>query len=53
LARLFLEPDAARATSTPSFYCDILWPDEAGSTRIEVLREFLTQEAALSAAEPG
>jgi hypothetical protein len=44
------EPECA---PKPPFYCDILWPDEPGSTRIKALREFLTQEAALSAAEPG
>ncbi len=38
---------------TPFGYYFLCRPDEAGSPRIRALREFLTQEAALSAAEPG
>ncbi len=41
------------SVATP-FGCYFLCrPDEAGSARIKALREFLTQEVALSAAEPG
>ena len=42
-----------RSVATP-FGCYFLCrPDEAGSARIKALREFLTQEVALSSAEPG
>ena len=41
------------SVATP-FGCYFLCrPDEAGSARIKALREFLTQEVALSSAEPG
>jgi LysR family glycine cleavage system transcriptional activator len=40
------------SVATPFGYYFLCRPDEAGSTRISALREFLTQEAALSAA-PG
>jgi LysR family glycine cleavage system transcriptional activator len=39
--------------ATPFGYYFLCRPDEAGSARIKALRDFLTQEAALSAAEPG
>jgi LysR family glycine cleavage system transcriptional activator len=41
------------SVATPFGYYFLCRPDEAGSPRIKALREFLTQEAALSAAEPG
>ena len=41
------------SVATPFGYYLLCRPDEAGSPRIKALREFLTQEAALSAAEPG
>ena len=41
------------SVATPFGYYFVCRPDEAGSPRIRALREFLTQEAALSAAEPG
>ena len=41
------------SVATPFGYYFLCRPDEAGSARIKALREFLTQEAALSAAEPG
>ena len=41
------------SVSTPFGYYFVCRPDEAGSPRIRALREFLTEEAALSAAEPG
>jgi LysR family transcriptional regulator, glycine cleavage system transcriptional activator len=41
------------SVATPFGYYFLCRPDEAGSPRIRALREFLTQEAALSAAEPG
>ena len=41
------------SVSTPFGYYFVCRPDEANSPRIKALREFLIQEAALSAAEPG
>jgi LysR family glycine cleavage system transcriptional activator len=41
------------SVATPFGYYFVCRPNEAGSPRIKALREFLTQEAALSAAEPG
>ncbi len=41
------------SVSTPFGYYFVCRPDEANSPRIKALREFLTEEAALSAAEPG
>ena len=41
------------SVATPFGYYFLCRPDEANSPRIKALREFLTQEAALSAAEPG
>ncbi len=41
------------SVATPFGYYFLCRPDEAGSPRIKALREFLTQEATLSAAEPG
>jgi LysR family glycine cleavage system transcriptional activator len=41
------------SVATPFGYYFVCRPKEAGSPRIKALREFLTQEAALSAAEPG
>jgi LysR family transcriptional regulator, glycine cleavage system transcriptional activator len=41
------------SVATPFGYYFLCRPDEAGSPRINALREFLTQEAALSAAVPG
>src|SRR5271170_5918051 len=41
------------SVSTPFGYYFVCRPDEANSPRIKALREFLTAEAALSAAEPG
>ncbi len=38
---------------TPFGYYFLCRPDEAQSPRIRALREFLVEEAALSAAEPG
>jgi LysR family transcriptional regulator, glycine cleavage system transcriptional activator len=40
------------SVATPFGYYFVCRPNEAGSLRIKALREFLTQEAALSAAEP-
>jgi LysR family glycine cleavage system transcriptional activator len=40
----------ATSVSTPFGYYFVCRPDEAGSTRIKALREFLVEEAALSAA---
>jgi LysR family transcriptional regulator, glycine cleavage system transcriptional activator len=41
------------SVKTPFGYYFLCRPDEAGAPRIRALREFLTQEAALSAADPG
>jgi LysR family transcriptional regulator, glycine cleavage system transcriptional activator len=41
------------SVATPFGYYFVCRPNEAGSPPIKALREFLTQEAALSAAEPG
>jgi LysR family transcriptional regulator, glycine cleavage system transcriptional activator len=41
------------SVATPFGYYFVCRPNEADSPRIKALREFLTQEAALSAAEPG
>jgi len=41
------------SVSTPFGYYFVCRPDEANSPRIKALREFLTEEAALSSAEPG
>ncbi len=41
------------SVSTPFGYYFVCRPDDANSPRIKALREFLIQEAALSAAEPG
>ena len=41
------------SVSTPFGYYFVCRPDDANSPRIKALREFLSEEAALSAAEPG
>ena len=41
------------SVSTLFGYCFVCRPEEANSQRIKALREFPTEEAALSAAEPG
>jgi LysR family transcriptional regulator, glycine cleavage system transcriptional activator len=41
------------SVATPFGYYFLCRPDEAGLPRIKALSEFLTQEATLSAAEPG
>jgi LysR family glycine cleavage system transcriptional activator len=41
------------SVSTPFGYYFVCRPDEANSPRIKALREFLSEEAALSSAEPG
>ena len=41
------------SVSTPFGYYFVCRPDDASSPRIKALREFLSEEAALSAAEPG
>jgi len=45
--------DLKNDAGTPFGYYFVCRPDDANSPRIKALREFLSEEAALSAAEPG